>query len=136
MLDLRRIVAAPPDHDAEHRVAPGAPASYGAAGRADDAGWEPPIVRTVALRNEGTAELVHAIEAHRAHLERTGGLRARDVARARAGFVALLRERLLAGAIARLEAEEGRLDDVAARIAAREADPYALADELVARLGA
>jgi hypothetical protein len=30
----------------------------------------------------------------------------------------------------------GRLDDVAARIAARDADPYALADELAARLRA
>jgi LAO/AO transport system kinase len=134
MLDLRRVVAAPADHDEAHRFSPGAPAPRGAAGRADDAAWEPPIVRTVALRNEGTAELVAAVEAHRAHLARTGGLRARDVARARAAFVALLRERLLAGAIARLEAEEGRLDEVAARIAAREADPYALADELVARL--
>jgi GTPase len=131
MLDLRRVVGAPADHDAAHRFAP-APA----AGRADDAAWEPPIVRTVALRGEGTGELIQAIEGHRAHLERTGGLRAREVARARAAFVALLRERLLAGAIARLEAEEGRLDEVAARIASREADPYALADELVARLGA
>jgi LAO/AO transport system kinase len=134
MLDLRRVVAAPPDHDAEHREVPAARPL--AAGRSDDAAWEPPIVKTVALRGEGTAELVAAMDAHRAHLERSGGLRARDVARARASFVALLRERLLAGAVARLEAEEGRLDEVAARIAAREADPYALADELVARLGA
>jgi LAO/AO transport system kinase len=135
MLDLRRVVAAPADHDALHRLTP-APAPHGAAGRADDAAWEPPIVRTVALRNEGTEELVQAIDSHRAHLEQGGGRRARDVARARAAFVALLRERLLAGAIARLEAEEGRLDEVAARIAAHEADPYALADELVARLRA
>ena len=46
----------------------------------------------------------------------------------------VLRERLLAGALARLEAEMGRLDAVAARIAAREADPYQLAEELAARL--
>jgi LAO/AO transport system kinase len=41
---------------------------------------------------------------------------------------------MLAGAIARLEEELGRLDAVAARIAAREVDPYQLADELAARL--
>jgi LAO/AO transport system kinase len=46
----------------------------------------------------------------------------------------VLRERLLAGALERLEAEKGQLDAVAARIAAREADPYALAEELSARL--
>jgi LAO/AO transport system kinase len=58
------------------------------------------------------------------------------VARARAGFIALLRERLLAGALSRLEAELGRLDAVAERIADREADPYELAAELAARLHA
>jgi LAO/AO transport system kinase len=80
------------------------------------------------------AELVDAIGRHRAHLEASGQRRARDTARARAAFVTVLRERLLAGAVERLEAEMGRLDAVAARIAAREADPYALAEELSARL--
>ena len=132
MLELRRTVAArPPDHDAAHRFSRG-----DASPPAPDASWEPPIVRTVALRDEGTEELAAAIDAHRAHLDASGGRRARDVARARAAFVAVLRERLVAGALERLEAEMGRLDAVAARIAAREADPYALADELAARLRA
>jgi LAO/AO transport system kinase len=90
----------------------------------------------VAVRDEGTAELAAAVDAHRARLERTGERRAREAARARAAFVAVLRERLVAGALARLEAELGKLDAVAERIAAREADPYALADELAARLRA
>ncbi len=133
MIELRRAVAVRPgaEHDAQHRFAPASAPRPEA-----DAGWEPPIVRTVAVKGEGIAELAAAIEAHRAHLEASGGKRAREAARARAGFVALLRERLLAGALARLEAELGRLDEVAARIAARQADPYALADELAARLGA
>jgi LAO/AO transport system kinase len=132
MLELRRSVGRPAaDHDAHHRF-------HGAAespppGPGD---WEPPIVRTVALKDEGTADLVAAIERHRAHLEASGQRRAREAARARAGFVAVLRERLLAGALDRLEAEMGQLDAVAARIAAREADPYALAEELAARLRA
>jgi LAO/AO transport system kinase len=79
-------------------------------------------------------ELAGAIQRHRAHLEASGELRVRDTARARARFVAVLRERLLAGALRRLEAERAGLDALAARIAAREADPYALADELAARL--
>ena len=98
--------------------------------------WEPPIVKTVAVRDEGVAELLDAVERHRTHLETTGERRAREVARARASFVSLLRERLLAGALERLAAEQGRLDDIAARIADREADPFALADELAARLQA
>jgi GTPase len=132
MLELRRTVGgrAALDHDAHHRF-------HGAESPPPGPGdWEPPIVRTVALKDEGTEDLVAAIEGHRAHLEASGQRRAREAARARAGFVTLLRERLLAGALDRLEAEMGELDAVAARIAAREADPYALAEELAGRLRA
>ncbi len=128
MLELRRSASARPlDHDAAHRLSGGAPPP-------PPEEWEPPIVRTVAVKDEGVDELLRAIEAHRARLDATGERRTREVARARAAFVAVLRERLLAGALDRLEAEMGRLDAVAARIAAREADPYALADELASRL--
>jgi LAO/AO transport system kinase len=133
MLELRRAVSGrPADHDADHRMTHPA----GAPPAAADADWEPPIVRTVAVRDEGVAELIDAIDRHRAHLEVTGQRRVRETARARAAFVTLLRERLLAGALDRLEAEMGRLDAVAERIASREADPYALAEELSARLRA
>jgi LAO/AO transport system kinase len=132
MLELRRTVAArPPDHDAHHRFHPESEAAPPGPGE-----WEPPIVRTVAVKNEGIAELLDAIDRHRTQLETSGQRRARETARARAGFVTVLRERLLAGALDRLEAEMGRLDAVAERIAAREADPYALAEELAARLRA
>jgi LAO/AO transport system kinase len=131
MLEVRRIIQAPPpDHDAHHQPLAAAPA----AANQPDPGWEPPIVRTVAVRGEGIAELVEAIQRHGAWLEASGEKRLREVARARAGFIALLRERLLAGALSRLEAELGRLDAVSARIADREADPYQLAAELAARL--
>ncbi|HEY6101133.1 MAG TPA: methylmalonyl Co-A mutase-associated GTPase MeaB, partial [Anaeromyxobacter sp.] len=121
-----------PDEAAPERAGGLGGRSLNAPPHQDD--WEPPIVRTVAVKDEGVADLARAIEAHRAHLERTGQKHAREVARARAAFVTVLRERLLAGALDRLEAEMGRLDAVAERIAAREADPYALADELAALL--
>jgi LAO/AO transport system kinase len=130
MLELRHATRRPPpEHDTEHvvtgQVRPPA---------AEDPGWEPPIVKTVAATGEGVDELVAALDRHLAHLTATGERRLRDTARARAGFVAILRERLLAGALVRLEAEQGRLDEVAARIASREVDPYLLAEELSARL--
>ncbi len=133
MLELRRATATrpPPDHDELHRFPEGEPWSP-----EDARFWEPPIVKTVATRDEGVTELCEAVERHRAHLVATGMLRARETARARAAFVALLREQLLAGALARLAGEQGHLDQIAARIAAREADPYSLAEELVARLRA
>jgi LAO/AO transport system kinase len=88
----------------------------------------------VAVKDQGVAELCEAVERHRVHLATTGEGKLRAVQRARAGFLAMLRERLLETALARLEAEMGELDEVAARIAAREADPYLLAEELTARL--
>ena len=131
MLELRRIVQRPPtDHDLHHR-----PIGASLDTQADQ-GWEPPIVRTVGVTGEGIDELAAGVDRHRAHLEASGGKAVREAARARASFVAILRERLLSGALARLEAEMGHLDEVARRIAAREADPYRLAEELAARLHA
>jgi LAO/AO transport system kinase len=130
MLEVRRIIQAPPqDHDHHHQ-----PVGPEAAANEPDAGWEPPIVRTVAVTGEGIADLGEALHRQASWLVASGETRRREVARARAGFIALLRERLLAGALSRLEAELGRLDAVSARIADREADPYALAAELAARL--
>jgi LAO/AO transport system kinase len=133
MLEVRRIIQAPtPEHDPHHQ--PVGPATAPTAANQPDAGWEPPIVRTVAVTGEGIADLGEALHRHASWLEVSGEKRRREVARARAGFITLLRERLLASALSRLEAELGRLDAVSARIADREADPYALAAELAARL--
>jgi LAO/AO transport system kinase len=131
MLELRRGTATRPllDHDEEHRMR-----VIGATDPHEPGWWEPPIVKTVAIRDEGVVELAEALELHRVHLETTGQKAEREAARARAAFVALLKDRLLAGALARLTAERGRLDEIARRIAAREADPYALVEELAARL--
>jgi LAO/AO transport system kinase len=132
MLELRRLTQPPPpDHGPDH-VARG----EGTLPQAESTGWEPPIVKTVAATGEGVEALAEALQRHLDHLSASGQRQVRDTARARATFVAILRERLLAGALARLEAEVGRLDAVAARIAARQADPYLLADELTARLRA
>jgi LAO/AO transport system kinase len=95
--------------------------------------WEPPIVKTVATAKTGVDELAAAIASHLDFLARSGQRAARETQRARVEFIAILRDRLLASALARLEAERGRLDEVASRIAARTADPWALAEELAGR---
>ncbi len=136
MLELRHAVRAPPlDHDAHHRMvrakAEGSPVLPSSTVPLE---WEPPILKVVAARKQGIPELAAAIETHREYLDRSGERAVRERARAAMQFVALLRERLLRTALAKLEQEKGRLDEVAAKIAAREADPYALADELASRL--
>ena len=133
MLEFRRSSAThrADVHDRAHRMLAAPPC------RPDDpASWEPPIVKTVGVRGEGIPELAGAVDAHRTHLDETGQRRAREVVRARALFLALLRERLLAGALDRLAEEQGHLDEIATRIAQREADPFRLADDLADRLKA
>jgi LAO/AO transport system kinase len=131
MLELRRSTATRGghDHDAFHRMQ-----RTTAEDPHDPGWWEPPIVKTVATQDQGVAELLQAVERHREHLVRSGERARREVARARAAFLTLLRERLMQRAVARLTEEEGQLDDLAARIAAREADPWELAEELASRL--
>ncbi|HLV61022.1 MAG TPA: methylmalonyl Co-A mutase-associated GTPase MeaB [Fredinandcohnia sp.] len=130
MIELRNAVVAPMDHDAAHRFFRTESISL----HLQDTGWVPPIVRTIAIRNEGFEDLMDAIEKHRAHLAAEHGLERRDVARAKAELLGMLRERLVAEAISRLEAERGALEGLATQIARREANPYDLVDEVVARL--
>ncbi len=134
MLELRHIVNAPPmDHDETHRMMTGLPPKKSAE-PAPPTEWEPLILKTVAAKDQGIKELVEGLAQHLAFLEQSGQRLEREKSRAAMQFVALLRERLLRGALGRLEREKGRLDEVATRIALRQADPYALAEELAGQL--
>ena len=137
MLELRHAVRAlPVEHDARHRAVRGAPKAAPARPpeAVGPAEWEPPILKTIAARGQGVAEVLAAVERHRAFLESSGQRAVRDRARARMQFVALLRERLLKEALGRLERERGRLEEVVEAIAAHRADPYALAEELALQI--
>src|SRR3954465_4368720 len=84
--------------------------------------WRPPIVKTIASRDEGLDEVVAEIDRHRAWLESSGELATRRTRRARdeieAIAVTALRERWgdLHG--------RSELDDLAAAVAGGESDPY------------
>jgi LAO/AO transport system kinase len=136
MLELRHAVKAPPmDHDAHHRwVEAKAQGKEPPRPEEGPPEWEPPILKVIAAKDQGVEALGEAVLHHRQHLETTGEKASRDRASAAMQFVALLRERLLRGALMRLEREKGRLDEVAASIATRKADPYALAEALASQL--
>jgi LAO/AO transport system kinase len=128
MLELRHATRPGGEHDVHH----------GSLGRDPHAPhplepfiWEPPIVKTVAARNEGIAELWEAVLRHRSFLDASGGRGERERGRAKAHFLTLLRARLLEQAVERLEQQHGSLDDVTARLAERKEDPYALVEELL-----
>jgi LAO/AO transport system kinase len=99
--------------------------------------WRPPILKTVASRNEGVAEVVDDLEKHRAWLEETGGLRTRRIRRAADEVEAIalttLRERM--GDL-RSGQGVGGLDELAVEVVDARIDPYTAADRLVEGLTA
>jgi LAO/AO transport system kinase len=94
------------------------------------AGWQPPIITTVASQGKGVDELLSAIERHRAHAETTGVLAERRARR--------LREELRHVVVARLEqrAQEScrgdTWDDLEEAVVARRLDPWDAADRMLA----
>jgi LAO/AO transport system kinase len=91
--------------------------------------WTPPIVETVATDGKGVAELVERLANHRAYLETSGTWRARRAESARRQVRAIVEDRVQR----RLEAVtagpvwQARFDS----IAAREQDPYTVAEEVL-----
>jgi LAO/AO transport system kinase len=94
--------------------------------------WRPPIVKTIAARGDGIADVVAALDKHRGWLERHGELERRRRARAATEIeaIALGTVRLKFSAVHGSAA----LDAAAARVVEGETDPYAAAEELVASL--
>jgi LAO/AO transport system kinase len=94
-----------------------------------EGGWRPPIVKTVAQKGEGLDEVVAEIDRHHEWLTASGELERRRTRRARDEIEAI--------AVTALRKRWGdvhgrsELDDLAAAVAAGEADPYAAADDLL-----
>ncbi len=91
--------------------------------------WRPPVVKTVAAREEGVDDLLAALDKHRDWLERTGHLRDRRLRRAadevEAIAMVVLRERM-----GDLRQGTG-IEALAAQVVDGRTDPYAAADALV-----
>ena len=91
--------------------------------------WRPPVVKTVAARNEGIDEVIEAIDKHTDWLARTGHLRERREARAGDEIEAIV--------LAALRRRMGNLrhhdsvDRLAADVVDGRTDPYAAADQVL-----
>jgi LAO/AO transport system kinase len=101
------------------------------ADRTDD-DWKPPIVKTVASKDEGLDEVLTEIDRHHDWLSASGELAVRRTTRARDEIEAIA----LTALRARWGDVHGRseLDELAAQVAAGESDPYAAAETLLAEL--
>ncbi len=97
-----------------------------------DSAWKPPIILTVATTGEGVAEVADQIIAHRDHLEASGELRRRRLARVRREIEALA----LSAVHQRFDSITGdaRLDALADDVLAGVLDPFAAAEKLVETL--
>ncbi|WP_322778691.1 methylmalonyl Co-A mutase-associated GTPase MeaB [Frankia sp. Cas4] len=99
---------------------------------ASQGAWRPPVLKAVASRGEGIAEVVDAIVDHRAWLVEHGVLDARRRRRAADEIeqIALTQLRLRMGDLR----EGSLLDGLAAEVVAGRTDPYTAADRVVAGL--
>jgi LAO/AO transport system kinase len=94
--------------------------------------WDPPVLMTQAVDGSGVDDLWSSIESHRAHIESSGELRTRRVARSRHEIVEI--------ALARIRqaiddvGDRELLEALAAQVVAHELDPYTAADKLLAQV--
>ena len=94
--------------------------------------WQPPILLTVATTGEGVGEVAEQISLHHQHLDESGELRRRRLARTRREIEALA----LSSVRRRFDHVSGdaRLDTLAADVLTGATDPYAAADTLIENL--
>lgn len=94
--------------------------------------WVPPVLRTVAIRGDGVSDVIAAIDRHFHYLESSGGLRERRRTRLRARVIEIVedhvRRRLWTD-----DATNRWLDERLSDLEAGSANPFAVADQLLAR---
>jgi LAO/AO transport system kinase len=118
--------ATPLGHDAHHH---GHTALVRAESTADR--WAVPVLKTVAVRGEGMAELVDACARHRAFLLGSEAGRARLAQRRRDELALIFRDLLRSEALERLGQDYARAEG---EVGDQGADPYAQAEALLARV--
>jgi LAO/AO transport system kinase len=103
------------------------------ASQADSASWTPPIVKCVAVRGEGTTELLEALERHHAWVAHTDAGKARRHVRLAEELRETLREALIDAATNDLGPA---IDDAVKAVESKSLDPYTATERLVQRFRA
>jgi LAO/AO transport system kinase len=92
--------------------------------------WKPPVVKTIALENQGTDSLMEAIEKHRSFLRQSGRLRRNRREKTRQETLALLTEEISRNVLNKVLGN-GRFDALVDEIVAHKKDPYTSVEEIV-----
>jgi LAO/AO transport system kinase len=116
------------DHSGADRVEAEVNALIAMSNRSD--GWKPSVVRTVASAGEGIDACVNAIEGFRQFQNASVVKRARQVHIQKERLLELVRSRVTRELLRDRQGVE-RLEQLAARVADRDVDPYSAADELL-----
>src|SRR5829696_959482 len=85
--------------------------------------WDPPVLTTSAIDQEGVENVWQAVEDHRQHLDAGGALATKRRARLLREVEALAAERFRVRVAAALEADDGLVED----LLERRIDPYGAA---------
>jgi len=92
--------------------------------------WQAPVLMTVAVDDQGIAELVEAIDTHRRFLQESGRMNSARREKTRHETLALLKEEVSRIILERILGN-GRFDALIDDIASRKRDPYTSVQEIV-----
>lgn len=100
----------------------------------DKKGWKPPIIETVAITNQGIAELDDAVLRHMEYLQQTGLLKERESRRVEDEIIKLVNDQVYEK-IVEGGSEEDDLKTIVSKVLSKQLDPYSAAEKLVTKLG-
>lgn len=96
----------------------------------DLSGWEIPVLKTMALKADGIAAVVEAIDQHRVHLHQSGELLDRNRNRLIEELEDILQAELTRRLLAKMPPD--RLAEIMTKLVERQQSPYAAAQEMLA----
>jgi LAO/AO transport system kinase len=95
-----------------------------------EAAWQAPVLKTVAVEDQGTEPLLEAIESHRSFLEKSGRLKKVRREKTRQETLSLLKEEISRNILEKILGN-GLFDDLIDDIVAHKKDPYTSVKEIV-----
>jgi len=100
-------------------------------GRRREDGWEPLIFRTEAIVGKGIFELVYGIYRHKQALEQNNAMGKKLRERTKTTFLEILESEVMAHFMEKME-KKGELEKIIDDITTRRADPYSVAEKIMA----
>lgn len=95
--------------------------------------WRPPVELVVAIENKGIEELIDQVNNHKNYLEETGQKEIKRIQNCKDEIIDLVQQKLMNVLLDKSNKEE-KIDELAKKVATREADPYSACEQVFERL--